>query len=170
MVLSDTLNHGTDSYNGAHNERFENVLDLVIDDIDIIGVELSVDIGFPPPQGWKNMIKERLLFYYHKYRKPVMIIELSVNIKSLTGEDRYIQQAEVYKQLASGIQGANAAEGDQICNLINVLVIGDRLSPYERNPNQFGYSPNSDPTLYDDNLNRKLSWYSFISGLLGNIY
>jgi GH35 family endo-1,4-beta-xylanase len=165
LILSDTLNHGSDSYNGNSNERFEAALERFGHDIDLIGIQLTVDAGHAPPEGWDQMIHSRIRFYYERYGKGIVVTELNVNMRAVSDADRLIRQAEIYESLARGIQRANSELGN-VCRQINVLTIGDRFSPFETNPGQYGYSVNADPTLFDDNLKRKPAWYRFIAGLL----
>ncbi|MFA5136794.1 MAG: endo-1,4-beta-xylanase [Patescibacteria group bacterium] len=165
LILSDTLNHGSDSYNGSSNTRFTEALDRFGSDIDVIGIQLIVDAGYVPPEGWDQMIYERIKHYYETYHKPVIITELNVNIKALVGGNRLKQQADIYEMLARGIRRANE-ELDDVCQEINVLTIGDQFSPFERNEEQFGYSTDADPTLFDDEVERKIAWFGLMKGLL----
>ncbi len=164
VILNDTLNHGSDSYNGNKNKRTEKSLENFAQDIDVLGIELSVDAGHVPPEGWQEMIYDRMKFYYQNYGKKMIVSEFSVNIKDVQGANRVMTQSDIYEQLVAGIQRANKELGN-ICKLINVLTIGDKFSPFKRTPTQFGYSKISDVTMFDDELLRKAAWFGTMKGL-----
>lgn len=165
LVLNDTLNHGSDPYNGNKNRRTESSLREFGQSIDMIGVQLHIDAGYIPPEGWEEMIYQRLKYYSRTYPdKKILISEFDVNIKSLAN-NRYVIQAEIYEQLIRGIRRANRDGGDKIV-AINFMGIDDSLSPFVRDSKQFGYSPLAAPTMFDDKLQKKLAWFGAIKGLV----
>jgi hypothetical protein len=165
IILNENFNHGTDVFNGMNNKRFETALQRFDSDVDLIGMQLTVYAEHAPSEGWKRMVYESMKYYYTKYNKKLAVTELNVNIGKVEGEKRLVEQANIYQQLMEGIQQVNKEFGI-VCITVGVLTIGDQFSPYQRNKNQWGYSEKANPTLFDDNVKRKLAWYGTMKGLI----
>jgi len=95
----------------------------------------------------------------------VMITELDINMRNVTGsaEQREAKQAELYERVY------RAAVQSGVCDtVIAFLTLGDKDSWLELENGGAGkrYSPDADPTMFDDNRKRKQSYFRVSSALL----
>ena len=86
-----------------------------------------------------------------RYGVPVHVNEFDVNMKDVPGtqEERFAKQAEIYRDMLQ------AALESGVCTNFMLFGFGDRYSWLELDKTQAAFSPNADPTPFDDNLKPK---------------
>lgn len=123
--------------------------------IDEIGIECHLTTTREIPT------EDALVQYFQRVRNltnlPVRLTEVDVDIRNLTGPDRFFTQASIYKRvirayIRSGV-GSN----------INFWGIRDKDS-WREDP-IFGGSENADANLFDDRGNPKPAYYAVLSAL-----
>jgi GH35 family endo-1,4-beta-xylanase len=116
-----------------------------------VGMEMHINGANPPT-------KEQVINAIRSYGVPVIITEMDVNIKDLNELDRFAIQAKIYMDMVDACFEAG------LCAGFFLFQIGDQYSWLENG----GYmgSPNSDPTILDDNLNPKPAYYAIIESFL----
>jgi len=119
--------------------------------IDGIGVQMHVDGSNPPS-------REDIIRTMKGYGVPVYITEMDVNMKDVdvNNENRLKQQADVYKDIMQ------AALDSGVCESFCFWGIGDKYSWIETTKSYPFYSPNADPTPFDDNLQPKPAYYAIL--------
>ncbi len=119
--------------------------------IDRIGMQMRID-------GAKPLKSENVAAQMRNYGVPVEITEMSVNLKDVVGsqEERFAKQAEIYRSICK------AALDSGVCKSITFFTIGDKYSSDETDKRTPSYSPNADPTMYDDDLNPKPAYFAVL--------
>ncbi len=117
--------------------------------IDGVGLQMHLN-GAKPPS------KQEVMQVMNSYGVPVFITEFDVSLKDVVGtqEQRFEKQAQIYKDMLE------ACLESQVCKSFTVFNIGDRYSWLETVPTAPLYSPNANPTLFDDNLNPKPAYFA----------
>jgi endo-1,4-beta-xylanase len=118
--------------------------------IDGLMMHMRVD-GANPPQ------EEDLVQMMQSYNLPIYISELTVDMTNVNGtkEERNLKQAEIYGSIMRA-----AIKSDVAASFV-MWGIGDSANWLEIDMGK----PNADPTIFDDNLNRKPAYYALISAL-----
>ncbi len=126
--------------------------------IDAVGLETI--INYPDDPSVDEMVEA-----IQAYGIPVIISESAVNMKLFQGppSDREKKQAVVFYNLVT------AALKSEMCRDFVVFVPVDELTPWEREPSLWGYSPDSDPSIYhlvNGRIQPKLSYYTVKKAML----
>lgn len=118
--------------------------------IDGLMMHMRVD-GANPPQ------EEELVQMMLSYDLPIYISELTVDMTNVNGpqEERNLKQAEIYGSIMK------AAIRSGVTKSFVMWGIGDSANWLETTVGK----PNADPTIFDDNLNRKPAYYALLSAL-----
>ena len=109
--------------------------------------------------------KQQVIEVMQNYGIPVYITELDVNMKNVSGnlEEREEIQVNIYVNMLE------ACIESGVCKSFVVYGVGDKYSWLETDTvNVPNFSPDADPTLYNDNLKPKLSYYALLDRL--NMY
>ncbi len=116
--------------------------------VDGVGLEMHLD-------GSKEYDKQEVIATMKSYGLPVYVTEIDVGLKDVAGApaERYARQAKIYGDMLAACQESG------VCKSFAVWGIGDKYSWLERQ------SANSDPTLFDDELNPKPAFQALIQTL-----
>ncbi|MGC9423841.1 endo-1,4-beta-xylanase [Vibrio sp.] len=153
LIYNDTSNDVSNGLTTGHTKTIVN--DLKSKGlIDAVGLQMHLD-GAKPPD------KQDLIATMRSYGVPVFITEFDVNMKDVRGtpEERAQKQAEIYSTVVE------AAIESGVCNDIFVFQVGDKYSVWENFPG-YGYSPQADPTPFDDSFQPKPAYYALVKAIL----
>lgn len=159
LIYNDNANHARKSGNVFDYGAYANTLSIVDrltrkGILDGVGVQMHLDgSNAPSPDDVSATLKS--------YGLPVYITEMDVNMKDVAGsqDKRYSQQAEIYKTILQ------AAIHSGACKSFIFYTVGDRYSWIETDKSYGKYSPNADPTPFDDNLKPKPAYYAILGAL-----
>jgi endo-1,4-beta-xylanase len=122
--------------------------------IDGVGLQMHL-LGLNPPD------KKDVIATMKSYGIPVYITEFDVNMKNVYGnqEERLITQSQIYKEMLE------AALESGVCNSFSIWGVGDKYSWIETHKSYQHYSPNGDPTPFDDDLKPKPAYFAMLDVL-----
>jgi len=118
--------------------------------IDGLMMHMRID-GANPPK------KEELISMMQSYDVPIYITELTVDLTNVNGtqEERFLKQAEIYKTIMK------AAIESGVTKSFVMWGIGDSANWLETDVGK----PHADPTIYDDNLQRRPAYYALLAAM-----
>ena len=116
--------------------------------VDGVGIEMHLDGDNPPD-------KQDMIATMQSYGIPVHITELDVDIKNFTGsmEERYDKQAAIYRDVIEAYLESGAGESFSVWGMC------DKYSWLSQ------YSPDADPTPFDNELNPKPAYFALHDAL-----
>lgn len=154
LILNDTLNHSSIGKNSMTTKRTKELIDLLLEQNQggniVVGMQMHIDASNPPSE-------EDLVSTFQFYGVPIYITEMDVDISSIMGDqkERFFRQSEIYENIIT------ACLKSGVCESITFWAIGDKYSWLEIYRNR----PNSDATLFDDDLNAKPAYYAVLKAL-----
>jgi endo-1,4-beta-xylanase len=159
LIYNDFANHSLIDRNFPNGQR-TNHTQKVVETlrrqglIDGVGIQMILYADNIPN-------KEDIVNTLRSYGIPVYITEFQVIMTNFKGnkEQRLLRQAEIYKMVCQAIIESG------VSNTIIFFNQSDKVSPWENDPNLPQYSPNADPTLFDDNYQPKLAYYAVLQAL-----
>ena len=172
LALNENLNHvpadSGDSYNSANTGSTEEWLTHLAGYVDAVGVQMPID---PTHRPIKQNIVAQLKRYKDKYGVDAIVTELNVNMRNVRGDEAYKRklQADIYQDVIEAMIEARDDNGEMICKGEYILGLLDRLSPWEREPTTWAYSPNSHPLPFDGKvgeIKKKPAYYGMLRGLM----
>ena len=118
--------------------------------IDGLMMHMRINAANPPK-------KDGLISMMQSYGVPIYITELTVDLINVSGtqEKRFLKQAEIYKTIME------AAIESGVTKSFVMWGIGDSANYLEIMVGK----PNADPTIYDDNLERKPAYYALLQAM-----
>jgi len=118
--------------------------------IDGLGVQMHLFGDVP-------ISKDELITTMKSYQLPIYITEFDINMKNVKGtqQERLLKQAEMYKTVI------DACLESEVCVHIGFMDVGDINSWYVQDG-----QTNSDPTLFDNNINPKIAYYYVLKSLV----
>lgn len=119
--------------------------------IDAVGLQMHLQGNTPPD-------KQDVIATMKSYDIPVYVTEFDVNMKDVGGtqENRFSQQAIIYKDMLE------AALESQACKDFLIFGLVDKLSVWETMPGLWAYSANADPLPFDDNFQPKPAYFAML--------
>lgn len=157
LIYNDYNNH---LINGDRYNNTKQIVDQLKSEglIDGVGIQLVLQGDNPPRQ-------EDLVKAFKSYGLPIYITEFSVNMRNVKGSPakRSAIQAEIYRTAIT------ACLESGVCKAFVNFQIGDKFSVWENNQFLPYFSPNADPTPFDDNLNPKMAFYAELQALLNHL-
>ena len=148
LLYNDFYNHSEQSPRTAvTREIVSRLTDKGL--IDYVGLEMHLT-GDQPPD------KADVIRTMQSYGLPVFVTEFDVNLSQVRGtrEERLARQANVYgDMLAAAIESG-------VCNNFVVFQIVDKFTIWETIPAFRGYSPDADPSPYDDDFSPKPAYFA----------
>ncbi|KAF5434968.1 endo-1,4-beta-xylanase [Candidatus Methanophagaceae archaeon] len=153
LIYNDSDNHSSSGIITSLTREIVQRL-KTIDLIDGVGLQMHLD-GLNPPD------KEDVIATMRSYDVPVYVTEFDVNMKSVSGtaEERYAIQAKIYSDMLE------ACLESSVCKSFSVWGIGDHYSWIETQQWYQHYSPQGDPTLFDESWQPKPAYYAMLEVL-----
>jgi endo-1,4-beta-xylanase len=158
LLYNHNKNHATADWNGTNFElTLKDVEALKTEGtIDGVGVQAHLRASVPPDKS--DMIKA-----FKAYGIPVNITECDVSLVAIDGttEHKYAIQAEVYHALIEAVLDS------EVCKNVTFWGVGDQYSWLEQPDHKQNRAagPDSDPTLFDDQLQPKPGYYAIFNAL-----
>jgi len=159
LIYNDFANHSLNDRtfpNGQRTIHTQQVIQTLRQDnlIDGVGIQMILYADNIPT-------KEDIINTLRSYGVPVYITEFQVIMTNIRGtrEERLLRQAEIYKMVCQAILQSGTS------NTIIFFNQSDKVSPWENDRRLPQYSPNADPTLFDDNYQPKLAYYAVLQAL-----
>jgi endo-1,4-beta-xylanase len=153
LIYNDYDNHTT---NGRRTQLTKRVVDKLRAENLLDGVGLQMHLqGSNPPS------KSDVIETMRSYGLPTYVTEFDVNLINVSGtpSERFERQAEIYREMLEG------ALESGVCKNFIFFRVGDRVSPWRTDPGLPGYSPNADPTTFDDNFQPKPAYFAVLKVL-----
>ena len=143
LILSDNANETTSKANYARNNQFSRWL-KELELLDVISMHMHLDGSKPPEKAQVATAMQS----FKDIGVQVYIDELDIILKDVKGDDRFLKQAVVYKDVVSTLLETDAGDviltwnyGDNQSWLENTGIgLGDRVSPIN-DPTMFGDAP-----------------------------
>jgi len=159
LIYNDTANHSLIyGPNGGYTQATQRNVTLLAQQglVDYVGMQMHIDAEYPPSE---NEIIQAI----QSYGIPVVITELDVRLDNLPATvsevDKQKIQAQIYSQtIQAAVKSGKVKE-------ISIGEAGDKYSWFVEWMN----SPNAEATVFDNNFNPKISYYSVLKALLAAI-
>ena len=119
--------------------------------IDCVGLQMHLEGDRPPD-------KADVIRTMQSYGLPVYVTEFDVNLRNVRGtrDERFARQAQIYGEMLE------AAVESGVCQNFVVFQVVDQYTIWEMLPQFAAYSPDADPSPFDDDFSPKPAYFTMM--------
>ncbi len=155
---------GASSNAGERTQQIKEILQSLKDSAVIKDSKVIIGLGIQAHLlSHDNLTKEQLAEVIDGFGVPVIISEADVILSDNNSANRLQTQAETYKLLMDGVLISKN------CKSVYILGTDDSASFFERQPSLPYFSSKADPLLFDDNFEKKASYYGILQSMFENL-